>query len=449
MRFSESKEINEIIFKAIHDAEENQDPLYNIQDASVFKRVLVNDGMLTEYICGRDVGLKFVLKAISDYCNYKEDENYSYDYDIKLVKNLFDEFNRYAEYSEEETKNVDQATALQYAKDEIESNTFNTDLTGMKLIALKDLANNSRAYVLKLRCCFEYFMTGTMDAPSEDKLKDVYYGPGSKTKSISDEILKMPVCLHLPTRGDITDSMIEELSCFAYMRKICDRNFRRILNMFCDNDDGTVWVRIYRKEDGEYKPVYVKLHKAHVYMRWVLHKRHENLWTGLIRDAFDMTGIACSEISGEEFVSLCFGEELDPEDAVEEIKDEAYYLSHFNENSSIEYTRMGYELYLSMIATASFKISVEPEFKDLAILIKRLLVFTPTVVGLPKSAISKVMDLLQAAAATYKKAYGASGEKRNILRVQTCDSIETFYHIYNTNDANSMRPYSIMKKKKG
>ena len=447
MRFSEAKEINAAIFNAIHEAEENRDPLYNIQDGSVFKRVLFNDAALADFSCGRDVGLKFVLKAVSDYCNYKNDENYSYDYDVKLVKNLFEVLDKYAEYSETETENVDKAAELQYAKNEAESNTFNTDQTGMKLIALKDLTNNSRAYALRLRCCFEYFMTGTMDAPSENEQEEAYYGTGSKTKALSDEILKMPIFLHLPSGDDITDSMIEEYPCFSFMQKVCSRNFRRIMNMFCDNDDGTVWVRIYRKEDGEYKPVFVKLHKTLVYMRWILHERHESLWTGFIRDAFDAAGIALSETGGEEFVSMCIGEA--PDLGADEIKDESYYLSHFNEKSSIEYTKIVYELYLSMMATSSYKISVEPEFRDLGILIKRLLVFTPTVVELPKSTIGNVMDLLQNAAAAYKAAYRSSMEKRNIARVQTCNSIEEFCRIYNTNDADSMRPYSIMKKKKG
>ena len=75
--------------------------------------------------------------------------------------------------------------------------------------------------------------------------------------------------------------------------------------------------------------------------------------------------------------------------------------------------------------------------------------FTPTVVDLPKSAIREVMDSLRSAAAVYKDTYGTVKEKRNMARVQICDSIETLYNIYSMNDANSMCPYSIMKMKKG
>ena len=89
MLFSDSKEIHKTIFKAIASASENADPLYNITDSSVFKQILVNDGKLTEYTCGNDVALKFVLKAVSDYCAYTTGPEYSYDYEVRLVQDMF------------------------------------------------------------------------------------------------------------------------------------------------------------------------------------------------------------------------------------------------------------------------------------------------------------------------------------------------------------------------
>lgn len=447
MHFSESKQTHEIILKAIIESKENLDPLYNIEDGRVFRRVLLNLGKLTEYTCGNDIALKLVLKAINDYCNYNINADYSFDKENKLIMALFDSFDDYMKKWENETADIDKATQMRFDRNYTEDDTMNTDKTGMKLIAIKDLEYNSKGYVLKLNYCFDYFLTGTGEAPDETK-DTICYGTGSRNTAYTDEILEMPCFSHLPIPEDITDAIVEKLKGFEGFRKICIRDYRKILSMLHDNDDGTVWVKIYKDENGTLSPIYVKLFKSYVYMKWVLYHRHENIWTGFIKEAFDEAGIDYTGLSNNEFARLCFGEEYDVDGIEEPIKDESYYMTHFNEKSSTEYARFAYEIYLEMMATTSFHIALENEFYDLGIATKRLLMISPTLIDIPKEFIRDVMDTIKQTSDTYIKAYSDNKDKRHQKRIDICYSLDILYKIYCADGADSMKPFTLTRKKK-
>ena len=441
MLFSESKEIHQTIFKAIASARENADPLYNITDSKTFKQILINDGRLTEYTCGNDVALKFVLKAVNDYCTYASSPEYSYDYEVRLVQNIFNACDEYQNRWQKEVADIDKAAEIQFSKNQTINENLNSDQAGMKLIATQDLAQNSNGYVLKLNYCFDNFLTGTGANPTEEDLSNAVYGSCSKTKALSGRVLSMPCFTHLPTNGDITDQILESYPCFETIKASCNSDFRKILSMFTDNDDGTIWVKIYKDANGLLTPVFVKLHKVLTYLTWVLNDRHESLWTGLIIKAFEAAGIDCKNMSGMEFAKHCFGPDYNP--ASMPNKDGAYYLTHFSENASIEYTRYSYEQYLKLASTASYHIQVQEGIGEVTIAIKRLLVIGPTIIDADKSLIKEIIDLLQSGCEKYVSTYQGQQEKRSIVRCNICKDILSFCNLYNTDNADSMRPYTI------
>ncbi|MDO5331433.1 MAG: hypothetical protein Q4E99_02025, partial [Bacillota bacterium] len=312
----------------------------------------------------------------------------------------------------------------------------------------KDLVYNSKAYVNVLRRCFEYFVCGSLNVPSGDDIKDAYYGIGANADGADSKIFDLPVFAHPPVPEDITDKMIEEIPGFRELKQVCAKNFRNILGMFCDNKDGTVWVRIFKRVDGKVQPCYVKIQKMTVYMKWVLLDRYENLWTGLIKEALQLADIDYSNMSGLELLSSCFGEELDINSFKDEVKDDTYYLTHFNEKSILEYARSVYEIYLNMMSTTSFKIEIQEKGAVLLLSIKRLMTIMPVLIDQPKEFIKEIMDTLSEQTAIYKEQYKDVKDKRTVLRMQICDSIESLYKIYNLSDAQGMRPYSTLKKAK-
>ena len=84
----------------------------------------------------------------------------------------------------------------------------------------------------------------------------------------------------------------------------------------------------------------------------------------------------------------------------------------------------------------------------MTIVIKRLLVYLPTLVDQPKTAAAGVLGELKEIAEAYMEAYRDDDDTRARVRKNLCQTIFEFYEWYQRNDADSMCPYTLLMKKK-
>lgn len=428
MIFTEKKAVHEALWKSL-TSDLNGSALASIlPDNTAFKSILSNTCKLIPKICGDDVDMRFVIEKVEAYCKYPVDEKYNRDTELALFQSLLAELYKYEELLEKQNADVDNAIDMVFKNLDKHNLSDDNKLADVKFFATRQNVYNSSFYTLNIAYGFESFIAGVLDAPSEED--EIIYGMGSNESAGYFTVAAMPSFVHLPIAEDISDEAIEKFPMLSTLRKVAKYSYVDILSMIHDNDDGTAFVKLFKKNaNGEYAPVFAKISKYHAYANWNLLSMDECFYVGLIREAMNVVGIDLNITDESEVLATLFGPEYKLSEN-DEIKNDEYYKTHFSSETINEYLLIGADLFNALVYSTSLFEGEIKQRENLIFAIRLYLFILPSMVNFEKKTFAPVMDVLKNASDEFKSCIKDINNIVDSMRQSLCDLIDVVYNAF-------------------
>ena len=264
-------------------------------DGIGLRKSLKNLIVLYRGICGKDDNLNDILDLGAEYAEMRVDRNYSYETELEYVQNIMRALAAYEDIL------VAQAGSLEKKINDFHEETAGSVLSfeqkriEKKYVGMQDLIRNRRIAITVIQMDFLNLLPGFLEVPGVVR-------EYKNDSSVTDK----PVFLHCPHMYDITPEVFSIHSAFAGLGNVARLYVDYILGMIRDTGDGSVCVRLWKKENGEFSPVYISLDKAAEYEKWMVERNLGFFWVGLVLDAFESAGIEPSK-SAAGFTEQCLG----------------------------------------------------------------------------------------------------------------------------------------------
>ena len=441
---------HEAIYNTIYENNPDYVPVPKCCNNYLFKKALTNWAQFIPGLCGDDLDMKIAAEKLikyGQYNRYNENSKYSYDTERNLLSDALIKFYENEDVYDKQSEDLEKAAAITFSgvdKNKMSAAAKQSDqryISAIRSLISSYICNISMSYL------FECLLPGLLEIPDEKEMKNVFYGNGSRAKSPQEDIINMPCYLHLPVPDDISEKQIEKNRCLSALKRIAEnKDYVRLLYLLHDNDDGSVWVRLWNANSaGEWEPVYVKVCKLKVYWVWVLKENHQCLWTGLINEAFSIAGIDTDNMRDEEFARHCFG----PDYVFTEKSDyaamnaDSFFEDHYSEYAVFEYAKIVSDFGKMMLSTASLFEEDDNELYALSTAARLYFYEIVWMLGNKKDVINPEMEYLKKTSDKYRSK--ASGSSTDSIRHKICKAIDVLYEIYHKEGRTSMYPYTYIK----
>ena len=422
--------------------EENEDIVYSLSEnySTSYIQGQYYKEMLKEYItvyrgiCGKGEDISKLFDLLSQYASMNiSDPDYTY---VDEADNLRDAFYGTTEYNkildkvnEELSRMIDGWLASVNPK-AVNPQQRQQEL---KLIGQAEQILNRRSFVYDSILILNAMLQGLLEEgyPEEERIPDSSYG-----------FVNLPMMTHIPFTDDLDETELMYNPLMQVLYNMVAVNSYIPIDMCHDYDNGNVCVRLWRREEDDFIPVYTSVVKSEVYMNKIGYANQKTIWPGIIEAAFENVGLPDSK---EEMVEAILG----PAASKYDMK----FLCGRNirpvENWSKElteavrsYMRCLYDIYSAFLLTNSLVAEDELPYVKLQYAIKEGMDIIACCLGQTLEQARDAMKGLSEILSEYRESVASQKSSPTVQkRLSVCDTAEKLLELFDSDSEFHLHPH--------
>lgn len=411
-----------------------------------YKKKMKSAMRLYAGVIGEDGELNEILRTISEYVKIGNPENYVYSEEQEYVKRIYADLISYdKELSEQEEGLTTYIETSLKPRIQAAGTKLPPELKASQSSSLVELEliKTRRIVFSALYQGFTEIICG--DMPSSELKAAGFDVKDDVNGSPAMESFEMPLMLHRPAWWDVlTDEAHEYDSVLSGIAECGSTEIKKALH---DNDDGTAYMRLWKKDGDTYKPCYELIDKDDAYMNHIIKNNGKALWPGLLLAALNQLGLNIEEMSKEELAHLILGADISAEkmdsilsfNAANEADENAPDYDSRNKS----YLRCGFDVTAALMMTGSLFEPECDEYKDLESAISEYLIKAAVTDEPTDRYLGDLPEVFHNKLDAYKKCPEAA-TPRGKTRLQCCEILNRVFDIYENGTPDEKEdPYGV------